>query len=918
MHNRAKLSLLPLAVAVTSLMLSACGGGGSFNNPSTITVGHSQIIESAQPSDATADNHTNTNDKNDNASDTNNDADSPLLTPVLGSAIAIPKRNQAYNGETITPLEEHKPIDEASIEAAHSDPLPILRQRLQALYANSPIYQNEQNYQFVKAGWIFSALYPDETIETHENGKLTALYTKGDGYLYYFGDNPTTGRTKGVANYTGHWDFATDVKRVRDRILTDSGVQTSGGGAGYGMDNRFGDDVGATSFAEQVFGQVSPRQGNHRATFTADFDNKTLSGTLATKKKAAAKAEESYIDRYDITANIKGNRFTGSAIAKNSDPKFNLFSQNADNRLEGGFFGDNAEELVGKFLSNDNSVFAVFAGKQDNPATLEKAFDGVYVELTQDPAINPAQKAQVLTLNNFGNVNQLKLGEHTIALLPQKDGQITQQTVTLATGQTAVITSFGSSDGKLRLGLVSKTAKVSTSTDMDNNTQNTNQDNNQANTTATPSADELDAAKQKLIAQVDALKEELSVLIVSYQEGEEEDKTTTKEKITELALSGYQDADEKSTLTMDLHDILARLDEGDETGEVLDEILDIFTLGEKYDAEDENNLQEFLAKNPPKPAIPSYTDNQISNAKAELQAQLATQKQSLTELLEVFVIESESLASVDGENGDIANDNADDGERANGLDELKTLIVQQIINAYTDAHHANVSERVQTLLEELQAGDETVNTKLLALLAGGDKFDGENLANLTAYLPALDDGNAGNQPVNVSPIGIDDSLTGLYLLGERTPISQMPVQGQANYQGTWHGKIGHHWQSQAGYGEYDGKANFAVDFGDKSLTGTLTEKSGVEPAFDLSAKISGNSFSGTATSRSQGINLDAGRQQNQQILPVTASDNLTGAFYGDNAKHLGGSFSFENALTDGTKVVGGAVFYGTKSDNEDK
>lgn len=209
---------------------------------------------------------------------------------------------------------------------------------------------------------------------------------------------------------------------------------------------------------------------------------------------------------------------------------------------------------------------------------------------------------------------------------------------------------------------------------------------------------------------------------------------------------------------------------------------------------------------------------------------------------------------------------------------------------------------------------------MIALFAQGDKFNSDNLENLTAYLPALPstpDASTPEQSDAIPLIGIEDSLTGLYILGQRTPVSQIANQGQANYQGTWHGRIGHHWQSEAGYGRYDGKANFKVDFDTKQLTGTLTEKSGIEPAFNLNATIDGNGFSGTATTRINGIYLDKGRQQNQQILTV-GSNNLTGAFYGENAKHLGGSFSFEENLSDDKTVVGGAVFYGTKTTEDEK
>lgn len=92
MPKSTKFSLLPLAVAVTSLMLSACGGG-SFNNPSTIVIGQSKMIEkSDQSKDASAAK----DDDNANA-DTKNKADSRLTMPVLGSVLAIPKRNQAYD-----------------------------------------------------------------------------------------------------------------------------------------------------------------------------------------------------------------------------------------------------------------------------------------------------------------------------------------------------------------------------------------------------------------------------------------------------------------------------------------------------------------------------------------------------------------------------------------------------------------------------------------------------------------------------------------------------------------------------------------------------------------------------------------------------------------------------------------------------
>ncbi|UYZ90087.1 transferrin-binding protein-like solute binding protein [Moraxella bovis] len=898
MPKSTKFSLLPLAVAVTSLMLSACGGG-SFNNPSTIVIGQSKMIEkSDQSKDASAAK----DDDNANA-DTKNKADSRLTMPVLGSVLAIPKRNQAYDKKKLTHLEEHVPLDENNITTAHTNPLPALTKELQERYEGGKIYQSDDKYKFVKAGWIFTGLRPDETIKTDEDTDQPKQYTKGDGYLYYYGDNPTTGLAKGVANYTGHWDFVTDVKRERESTITETtGRQAFGGGSGYKMDSGFGDEVGATSFAEQVFGQYAPRQGNHRAVFKADFDAKKLTGTLSTKQKAIASSPETYVDRYDIDATIKGNRFAGSAIAKNTKSSFlepNFFNKNADNRLEGGFYGENAEELAGKFLTNDNSVFAVFAGKQDNPEKVEKleqVFGGSYVELTQDKAVNPAQKSQVLSLVNFGNVDQLQLGDHTITLLPQEAGKTTQQSVKLPTGQTAVITSFGSSDGVLRLGSVSKTAKPGAEQNgkIAENAETTNKSGVISKSTK-PTKDQIEFAKQKLTEKVERLKKDLSDLIATYPNSK--DKSALKKQITDKVLAGYVDVKEREYAEDDLKELLNALDVAEERANATEDILNILITGDKYKTDNEDNLKEFLVQSPLVQSTTNHTQEQLAIARDKLKAQLETEKQDLEELLATFVIGNEILGDEDGEEID-----------AKELDKLKAQIIDKIKNAYTEDKRTEVEKQAKLLIEQLKAEDEETTAKLVEFLAKGDKFDGENMANLTAYLPQ----NNSSSQAGFGLIGIEESLTGLYLLGERTPVSQVPVQGQANYQGTWHGRIGHHWQSQAGYGEYDGKAKFEVDFGTKQLTGTLTEKSGIEPAFNLKATINGNGFSGTATSRSNGIYLDEGRQQNQQILTVE-SNNLTGAFYGENAKHLGGSFSFEQTLNDDETVVGGAVFYGTRT-----
>lgn len=719
----------PLVCAI-ALILSACGGG-SFNNPNTITVGHSQLIPT-NPSTTPA-----------NPPPPPTKSDDPLIAPTIGSVMPIVKRNTLYEFESGKYIEEHAPINDKALTNAHQSTLDELSATLSKTYKNTRIHQSDNRaYQFVKAGWIFADLYSGDTEVKKEGTKVVGEYTKGAGYLYYQGNNPATAHTKGKATYTGHWDYMTDAKRVRDK---DSGGHGRGGGTHYGMDGSFGDELSATSFAEQVFGQYAPRQGNHQAVFEVDFDAKSLTGTLSSKQQKAKNDNPTSIDRYGITANIVGNRFVGTATAKNTNSEYNLFSKHATNRLEGGFFGENAEELAGKFLSDDNSLFGVFAGKQNGtPTQFDKRYDGQFVEVTQDSDVNKSQTAQVLPFANFGHVNQLYVNGKLIELLPLSNKQTDRQNVTLPNGQTAVITSFGTADGLLRLGSITKTAIAPTM----------------------PSEADIAEAKSKLAKLADDQESQVDALLTNFIESEEDDKTVMMTQILQATLAGYSEGATKDKAK---------------------------TNAERY---------------------------------------------------------------------------------------LKQL--------------------------EQNPEHETAFENLLALVKKGDKYNPKVDANWQALLP-----NA--KPANTL-LNVDSSLHGLYLLGERTPSDSMPKGGEMTYKGTWHGRIGQYYQSEAGYGEFDGKSEFLADFGKKRLSGTLTEKSGVSPAFMIDATISGNGFAGTATSRLDGINLDKGQQQNQQILPQTVATNLTGGFYGDNAKHLAGAFSFDSKLEGkDTSVVGGAVFYGSQT-----
>ena len=81
------------------------------------------------------------------------------------------------------------------------------------------------------------------------------------------------------------------------------------------------------------------------SSFSVDFGNKKLTGTLRADNKDVVK----------IDANISGNGFSGTA-------KSDLL--NSQGKAEGKFYGENAKELGGSANANDNSWGAAFAAKK--------------------------------------------------------------------------------------------------------------------------------------------------------------------------------------------------------------------------------------------------------------------------------------------------------------------------------------------------------------------------------------------------------------------------------------------------------------------------------------------------------------------------------------------------------------------------
>ena len=330
-----------------------------------------------------------------------------IMQPALGYEIKIPVRNiHPQNKEEHIQLEakDIKKITDDNLEIPHFRE--ITRNSESVIYTHNPSGKpNEtRTMQYVRSGYIANIFWRDSRFSDK-------IYKQGpDGYVYYRGTNPSTSIPSNLkATYNGTWDFVTDAKDGRK-------TQQNGFNAGsYQAGNR----AGASSFDDRVHNTKGKYKIGHTSEFQVDFGNKTLTGKLYKNTEVTNHnpIQESIL-RYTIDAAISGNRFKGTATAKDTNNE--IFKQNSD-YLEGGFYGPNSEELAGKFLANDNSLFAVFAGKRDvaENEKVEKQYDAIYI---------PLDNFSAKDLNTFGNIDKLIIDGKTYDLVTNNNEFITYKT----------------------------------------------------------------------------------------------------------------------------------------------------------------------------------------------------------------------------------------------------------------------------------------------------------------------------------------------------------------------------------------------------------------------------------------------------------------------------------------------------------
>lgn len=486
--------LTTLCVAISAVLLTACGGSGGSNPPAPTPIpnaGNSGNAGNAGGANSGAGNAGGTGGANsgtgsastpepkyqDVPTDKNEKAEvSDIQKPAMGFGMALSKIN-LYNQQD-TPLDANNIITlDGKKQAADNQksPLPFSLDVENKLLDGYMAKMNEadknaigerikrDNKQISEAELAkkikedvrkspeFQQVLSSIKAKTfHSNDKTTKATTRDLQYVdygYYLvndanyltvkTDNPklwnsgpvggvfyngsTTAKelpTQDAVKYKGHWDFMTDVAKQRNRFSEVK--ENPQAGWWYGASSK--DEYNRLLTKADAAPDNYQGEYGHSSEFTVDFSKKSLKGELSSNLQDRHKGDVTKTKRYDIKADIHGNRFRGSAIAsdkKEESKSKHPFTSDAKDKLEGGFYGPKGEELAGKFLTDDNKLFGVFGAKQEGEAKPTEAILDAYALGTFNTegatTFTPFTKKQ---LDNFGNAKKLVLGSTVIDLVP--------------------------------------------------------------------------------------------------------------------------------------------------------------------------------------------------------------------------------------------------------------------------------------------------------------------------------------------------------------------------------------------------------------------------------------------------------------------------------------------------------------------
>lgn len=362
-----------------------------------------------------------------------------------GFAMRFKRRNWYPKNE-----EDHKALSEADWEklgAGKPDEFPqrneilnmtdgILSESLQLGEGGKSRVEGYTDFQYVRSGYIYR-----NGANKIDFQKKIAL-SGPDGYLFYKGSNPSQALPMGKVGYKGTWDYVTDAKMGQKFSQL----------AGFPAGDRYG--ALSAEEADVLRNKSEAQQGQTdfglTSEFEVDFAAKTMTGALyrnnrITNNETENKAKQ--IKRYDIQADLHGNRFSGKATAtdkpKNDETKEHPFVSDSSS-LSGGFFGPKGEELGFRFLSDDQKVAVVGSAKtKDKPRNGAVASGGAGAAASNGAAGTSSENSKLTTvldavelthggtaiknLDNFSNAAQLVVDGIMIPLLPETSGSGSNQ-----------------------------------------------------------------------------------------------------------------------------------------------------------------------------------------------------------------------------------------------------------------------------------------------------------------------------------------------------------------------------------------------------------------------------------------------------------------------------------------------------------
>lgn len=490
--------LTTLCVAISAVLLTACGGSGGSNPPAPTPIpnasgsGNTGNTGNAGGTDNTA-NAGNTGGASSGTGSANtpepkyqdvptdkNEKEqvSPIQEPAMGYGMALSKIN--LHNRQDTPLDEKNIITldgKKQVAEGKKSPLPFsldvenklldgyiakmdkadknaIRRRIESENKAKPLSEAElaeKIKEAVRKSYEFQQVMTSlENKIFHSNDGTTKATTRDLQYVDYgyylandanyltvktdkpklwnsgpvggvFYNGSTTAKelpTQDAVKYKGHWDFMTDVANKGNRFSEVKGTRQAGWWYGASSKDEYNRLLTKADAAPDNY------QGEygHSSEFTVDFSKKSLKGGLFSNLQDSHKQAVTKTKRYDIKADIHGNRFRGSATAydKNDASKTkHPFTSDANDKLEGGFYGPKGEELAGKFLTDDNKLFGVFGAKRESKAEekTEAILDAYALgtfNTNNATTFTPFTKKQ---LDNFGNAKKLVLGSTVIDLV---------------------------------------------------------------------------------------------------------------------------------------------------------------------------------------------------------------------------------------------------------------------------------------------------------------------------------------------------------------------------------------------------------------------------------------------------------------------------------------------------------------------